>query len=65
MFRHLPGLFQQLLCIAHHLWIAAQHHMAGFFIHRQANRAFQFTTFNYAGIRPVSEPAAVSRLTTV
>ena len=26
--------------------IAAQHHMAGFFIHRQANRAFQFTTFN-------------------
>ena len=46
MFGHLPGLFQQLLCIAHHLWIAAQHHMAGFFIHRQANRAFQFTTFN-------------------
>ncbi len=37
--------------------------MAGFFIHRQANRAFQFPLSINAGIRPVSDPAAVSRLT--
>ncbi len=62
MFGHLPGLFQQLLRVAYHLRVAAQHRVAGFSRHRQTNRLFQRTILNQAGTRPVSEPSTVSRL---
>ena len=52
VFGHLPGLFQQLLRVAYHLWISAQHHMAGFFIHWQPYRLFQFTAFNQRRYTP-------------
>ncbi|VFS70293.1 Uncharacterised protein [Raoultella planticola] len=41
MFGHLPGFFQQLLGITHHLRVSTQHHVAGIGVHRQANGLFQ------------------------
>ena len=46
MFRHLPGILQKLLRVANHLWVAAQHHVAGFGAHWQTHCLFQGTTFN-------------------
>ena len=65
VFGHLPGVLQQLLGIAHHLRVSAQHHMTGFFIHWQPDRFSSSPLSISAGTRPVSESATVSRLTTV
>lgn len=61
---HLPGLFQQLLSVAHHLRVTAQHNVAALGVHRQADGLFQRAGFNQERMRPVSMPGAVSRLTT-
>jgi hypothetical protein len=63
MFGHLPGLFQQLLGIAHHLRVSAQHHVAGVGVHRQANGLFQRRFQSETA--PGRSALAVSRLTTV
>ena len=43
---HLPGLFQQLLGVAHHLRVTAQHDVAALGVHRQADGLFQRAGFN-------------------
>ena len=46
MLAHLPGLFQQLLSVAHHLRVSAQHDVATLGVHWQANGLFQRAGFN-------------------
>lgn len=52
MFGHVPGLLQQLLRIAHHLRISAQHHMAGLGVHRKPTAASSAPLSISAGTRP-------------